>query len=91
MDDLGELMVNALAAIVVIGALIVITAASVRWVFGARLRRNASASPERLQGTEASAQREELTQLKQRLAVLERIAVEKESSLEREFAQLRDG
>ena len=34
--------------------------------------------------------REEVKQLKEGLHVLERIAVEKESSLEREFARLRD-
>ena len=34
--------------------------------------------------------REEVKQLKERLHVLERITVEKESSLEREFARLRD-
>ncbi len=34
--------------------------------------------------------REEVKQLKERLAVLERITVEKESSLEREIEQLRD-
>jgi len=34
--------------------------------------------------------RDELTQLKQRIQVLERIAVEKENSLEREIEQLRD-
>lgn len=34
--------------------------------------------------------REEVTQLKDRLAVLERITVEKENSLAREIEQLRD-
>ena len=34
--------------------------------------------------------REEVTQLKQRIQVLERIAVEKENSLTREIEQLRD-
>ena len=34
--------------------------------------------------------RDEVTQLKQRIQVLERIAVEKENSLEREIEQLRD-
>jgi len=33
---------------------------------------------------------DEVTQLKQRIQVLERIAVEKENSLEREIEQLRD-
>ena len=35
--------------------------------------------------------RDEVTQLKQRIQVLERIAVEKENSLAREIDQLRDG
>jgi uncharacterized protein YlxW (UPF0749 family) len=34
--------------------------------------------------------REEVTALKERLAVLERITIEKENSLEREIEQLRD-
>ncbi len=34
--------------------------------------------------------REELAQLKDRLAVLERITIEKENSLERQIEQLRD-
>jgi hypothetical protein len=34
--------------------------------------------------------REEITQLKDRLAVLERITIEKENSLEREIERLRD-
>lgn len=34
--------------------------------------------------------RQEVGQLRQRLAVLERIAIEKETSLEREFEKLRD-
>lgn len=39
---------------------------------------------------ETKAMREEMKLLKDRLAVLERIAVEKENSLEREIEQLRD-
>ena len=39
---------------------------------------------------EAERLREEMKVLKDRLAVLERIAVEKENSLEREIEQLRD-
>jgi hypothetical protein len=39
---------------------------------------------------EAKAMRAEMKVLKDRLAVLERIAVEKENSLEREIEQLRD-
>ena len=39
---------------------------------------------------EAQRLREEVKSLKERLAVLERITVEKENSLEREIEQLRD-
>jgi len=39
---------------------------------------------------EARRLRDEVNQLKQRIQVLERIAVEKENSLEREIEQLRD-
>ena len=39
---------------------------------------------------EAQRLRDEVKQLKERLAVLERITVEKESSLERQIEQLRD-
>ena len=43
-------------------------------------------------GSDAEAERlrEEVKQLKERLAVLERITVEKENSLEREIERLRD-
>ena len=53
---------------------------------GARL----SESESRAATAEAERLREEVKQLKERLHVLERITVEKESSLEREFARLRD-
>jgi uncharacterized membrane protein len=41
-------------------------------------------------GPEAERLRQEVKALKERLAVLERITVEKENSLEREIEQLRD-
>jgi uncharacterized protein YlxW (UPF0749 family) len=41
-------------------------------------------------GVENRQLREEVKQLKERLAVLERITVEKENSLEREIEKLRD-
>jgi uncharacterized protein YlxW (UPF0749 family) len=53
---------------------------------GARL----SESESRAATAEAERLREEVKQLRERLHVLERITVEKESSLEREFARLRD-
>ena len=56
-------------------------------LYGATLfvrRRSAGAGPE------AERLRTEVETLRERLAVLERIAVEKENSLEREFERLRD-
>ncbi|HEY0113315.1 MAG TPA: hypothetical protein VGB59_09215 [Allosphingosinicella sp.] len=41
-------------------------------------------------GADSLQMREELTRLRDRLAVLERITVEKENSLEREIEQLRN-
>ena len=49
-----------------------------------------SESESRAAMAEAERLREEVKQLKERLHVLERITVEKESSLEREFSRLRD-
>ena len=58
--------------------------------YGPRFRREvASALPERDKG-EALRLREEVKMLKERLAVIERITVEKENSLAREIEQLRD-
>jgi uncharacterized protein YlxW (UPF0749 family) len=42
------------------------------------------------EAAEAQRLRDEVKQLKERLAVIERITVEKESSLEREIERLRD-
>lgn len=41
-------------------------------------------------GAETSRLREEIRDLKERMAVLERITIEKENSLEREIERLRD-
>ena len=58
--------------------------------YGRRFRQEvASALPERDEG-EAARLREEVKMLKERLAVIERITVEKENSLAREIEQLRD-
>ena len=43
-----------------------------------------------VEGAETMRLRDEVKQLKERLAVLERITVEKENSLEREIERLRD-
>jgi hypothetical protein len=59
--------------------------------YGARFRREvASALPERGDERETVRLREEVKMLKERLAVIERITVEKENSLAREIEQLRD-
>jgi hypothetical protein len=89
MDGLSGLMADVVAAILAIGTLILITAVAIRWVYGKRLgdARNASLSPPA--DAEAPRLREEMKQLKDRLAVLERITVDKENSLEREIEQLR--
>jgi hypothetical protein len=63
-------------------AFIAIVAGTVRSVFKDRLRPRGDGEAERL--------RAEVTALRDRIAVLERITVEKENSLEREIEQLRD-
>jgi len=72
---------------------LVVTIGSVlRAAFGLRYRRRRDRQldlPAR-EDAETLRLREEVKQLKERLHVLERITVEKESSLEREFARLRD-
>ena len=58
--------------------------------YGRRFRQEvATALPERDDG-ETRRLREEVKMLKERLAVIERITVEKENSLAREIEQLRD-
>ncbi len=58
--------------------------------YGRRFRQEvASMAPERDDG-ETRRLREEVKMLKERLAVIERITVEKENSLAREIEQLRD-
>lgn len=53
-------------------------------------RRGRSHTEEQVTDVENQRLREEVTALKDRLAVLERITIEKENSLEREIEQLRD-
>jgi uncharacterized protein YlxW (UPF0749 family) len=75
---------------VVLIVLIVMIASVIRSVFG--LRRGGRR--DRLAGVKDDAEtmrlRDEVKQLKERLAVIERITVEKENSLEREIERLRD-
>jgi hypothetical protein len=56
---------------------------------GGRPRRHGSEAPGR-DDAETMRLREEVKNLKERLAVIERITVEKENSLAREIEQLRD-
>jgi uncharacterized protein YlxW (UPF0749 family) len=75
---------------------IIVAMALIAGIFKARFRYlhkyggRASDDESRAATAEAERLREEVKQLKERLHVLERITVEKESSLEREFARLRD-
>ena len=61
---------------------IAIVAGTVKSIFRDRLRPREDGEAERLRG--------EVQALKERLAVIERITVEKENSLEREIERLRD-
>lgn len=77
----------------ILGIVFVVMMASVlrAWLGGGRSRergRDDSASLE--SGAENARLRDEVKQLKERLAVLERITVEKENSLERQIEALRD-
>ena len=75
---------------------IIVAMALIAGIFKARFRyahkygQRISQDDSRAAMAEAERLREEVKQLKERLHVLERITVEKESSLEREFARLRD-
>ena len=57
---------------------------------GARDDRFLDITPDREDSTDNRRLRDEVQQLKNRIQVLERIAVEKENSLDREIDQLRD-
>ena len=54
------------------------------------VHRDRRGNPHRVDDAENARLRDEVKALKERLAVLERITVEKENSLEREIEQLRD-
>jgi uncharacterized protein YlxW (UPF0749 family) len=79
----GQIMVVLIVTIVMIASII-------KSRHGSRhghLQRGSEAVPE---AAETHRLRDEVKQLKERLAVLERITIEKENSLEREIEQLRD-
>jgi uncharacterized protein YlxW (UPF0749 family) len=71
---------------------VVMIASVIRSIFGAG-RRGRNRDRDQLSArddAEAKRLRDEVKQLKDRLAVIERITVEKENSLEREIERLRD-
>ncbi len=71
---------------------IVMVASVIRaWLGGGRSKRRHEDEAVAIQdNAESQRLREEVKTLKERLAVLERITIEKENSLEREIEQLRD-
>ncbi|HEX8215627.1 MAG TPA: hypothetical protein VF582_09190, partial [Allosphingosinicella sp.] len=69
---------------------IVMVASIVKARYGYRHRPTDGAGEIQGDSRENERLREEVTALKDRLAVLERITIEKENSLEREIEQLRD-
>jgi hypothetical protein len=79
----GEIMVVCIVAIVMIAS-----------IFKARVRgsyrRGVSAPDDRQAGVENDRLRDEVSQLKERIKVLERITVDKENSLARQIDDLRD-
>ena len=68
----------------ILGIIVVVMIAS---IFKTRFKYSARQSGE---GVETQRMREEIRTLKERIQVLERIATDKESTLEREIEQLRD-
>lgn len=82
-------MINNPFAMVVAIVLIVSIAGVLRARYGIRRDRHGNEFPIR-DDAETKRLRDEVAQLKDRLAVLERITVEKENSLAREIENLRD-
>ena len=75
---------------VVFIVLIVMVASVLRSIFGARRDRQGTTTAPIRDDARDRRLRDEVRALKERLAVLERITVEKENSLEREIERLRD-
>lgn len=80
----GQFMAVLIVAIVMIASIV-----KSRYAYRAH-HPNGAASDAGAGAAETERLREEVKQLKDRLAVLERITVEKESSLEREIERLRN-
>jgi len=83
------LSINNPFAMVVLIVLIVTVAGLVRAKLGIRRDKWGNEHPVR-DDAETARLRDEVKSLKERLAVIERITVEKENSLEREIERLRD-
>jgi uncharacterized protein YlxW (UPF0749 family) len=81
----SHIFVLMIIAIVMVGGIF-----KARFRYEHKYRGRSSDDESRTALAEADRLREEVKQLKERLHVLERITVEKEGSLEREFARLRD-
>ena len=81
----GQMMVVLIVAIVMFASII-----KSKHGLPRRHRRDGLEIETGAEQAENRALREEVKQLKERLAVLERITVEKENSLEREIEKLRD-
>jgi uncharacterized protein YlxW (UPF0749 family) len=79
----GQMMVVLIVAIVMVASII-------KSKHGHRHARGRVAHEGAIESGETQQLRQEVKQLKERLAVLERITVEKENSLEREIEKLRD-
>ena len=79
---------------VIVIVAIVMTASVIRSIFGYRHRRDRDMRREALSAPQDNGEnqrlRDEIKQLRERMAVIERITVEKENSLEREIERLRD-
>ena len=73
----------------VVAIVLIVTIAGV-WKAKHGIRRDRHGNEHFVDHAENQQLREEVKQLKERLAVLERITVEKENSLEREIERLRD-
>jgi uncharacterized protein YlxW (UPF0749 family) len=81
----GQLMVVLIVTIVMIASIF-----RARYGYSHRNKRNGHESDTRLGASDVARLHEEVTRLKERIQVLERITVEKENSLERQIEELRD-
>ncbi len=80
-----QIMVVAIVAMVMVATMV-----KAKYGHNRRRRGRNGLEDPALETAETARLRDEVKQLKERLAVLERITVEKENSLEREIERLRD-